>query len=243
MLANAVAEIVPAIIAQLTVGLELPGIRIIEDHFRAAGHVRCAAEHPRHFRGNRVQHFAGCFARGYPFGIGGKFGNGAVPALGQAARADEFDLCRLVRIFRRVVGEQLLPFRPRVGPALSHMRGEMLPHAVRYHEEFVGIEAEELLGAPDLVRPERLAVRGGRVVLAGRAVADMAVHVDQRRLIVGRKEGVVGRRELAEIIGIRDMDHVPAIRLEAFRHVLGEGDAGVAVDGHVVVVEDPAKIR
>ena len=73
----------------------------------------------------------------------------------------------LVRMFLGVIGEQRLPFGARVRAALAHMRGEVLAHAVRHHEELVGIEAEKLLGAAHLLGAERLAMGRRRVVLAG----------------------------------------------------------------------------
>ena len=71
----------------------------------------------------------------------------------------------------------------------------------------------------------------------------MAVHEDQRRLIISGEERVVGSREFIEVVGARHLNDFPAIRIEPLRHVLGEGDVRVAVDGHIVVVEDPAQVR
>ena len=46
----------------------------------------------------------------------------------------------------------------------------------------------------------------------------------------------------SQIVGIADPQHVPAIGEEARRDILGEGDAGLAFDGDVVVVVDPAQV-
>ena len=122
------------------------------------------------------------------------------------------------------------------------MRGEVLAYPVRHHEELVRVEAEELFGTAHLIGAQRLAVRLRRVVLTGRSVTDMAVYDDDRRCIVGGKELIQGAGELAEIVRVRDPDDIPAIRFETLGDVLGEGNVGVAVNGHVVVVEDPAQV-
>ena len=45
-----------------------------------------------------------------------------------------------------------------------------------------------------------------------------------------------------EIVGIADAQHVPAVGQEPRGDVLGEGDVGLALDGDVVVVVDPAEV-
>ena len=81
------------------------------------------------------------------------------------------------------------------------------------------------------------------VVFAGRAVANMTVHDDHRRPVIGGQKFFIGRCQLAELVGVLHMGDVPPIGLEPLSHVLGEGDVRVAVNGHVVVVEDPAQVR
>ena len=49
-------------------------------------------------------------------------------------------------------------------------------------------------------------------------------------------------RHRSEVVGVGDRRHVPAVGDEARRHVLGEGDVGVPLDGHPVGVVDPAQL-
>ncbi len=46
-----------------------------------------------------------------------------------------------------------------------------------------------------------------------------------------------------EVVGIVNVRHVPTIGREPRGHVFVEGEIGVAFDGDVVVVVDPAEIR
>ena len=83
--------------------------------------------------------------------------------------------------------------------------------------------------------------RGG-VDLVRRAVADVAVENDQRRPALGLAKDRKRVLDPLEIVGIADAQHVPAVSLEARCDILGEGDAGLALDGDVVVVVDPAQV-
>ena len=81
--------------------------------------------------------------------------------------------------------------------------GEVLDDAVGDEELGVLGPAEEALRRLDAVGAERLAVRLRRV-LDGRAVADVAVHDDQRRPLVLGLEGVERALGLLEVVRVRD---------------------------------------
>ena len=51
------------------------------------------------------------------------------------------------------------------------------------------------------------------------------------------------RCEHLQIVGVADARDVPAVADEARGHVFAEGQRGVAFDGDVVVVVDPAQVR
>ena len=53
---------------------------------------------------------------------------------------------------------------------------------------------------------------------------------------------VEGVLDAIDVVGVADPQHVPAVRQEPRRDVLGERDARVAFDRDVVVVVDPAEI-
>ena len=50
------------------------------------------------------------------------------------------------------------------------------------------------------------------------------------------------RSRQLEVVGVADANDVPAVAEEARGHVLAEGERGVALDGDVVVVVDPAQV-
>ena len=112
-------------------------------------------------------------------------------------------------------------------------------------EALLGVQAQGPLEPGDLLGPELGAV-GGLLALLGRGgPGDDRVQADQRRaraLGAGRHDGLV---QLLEVLRVAvgagapvDVEHLPAVGLEAGRDVLGEGDVRVALDGDVVVVVD-----
>ena len=82
-------------------------------------------------------------------------------------------------------------------------------------------------------------MRLGAVLLAGAAEADVGADANERRATALGDRGVDRGRERGEIVAVVDLRGVPAVGLEAKRHVLRERERGRAVDGDLVgVVED-----
>jgi len=77
----------------------------------------------------------------------------------------------------------------------------------------------------------------------GRAVADVAVYNDQLRTILDTERVVVSTGQRCQIVGIVDVLDVPAIGGEARGHIFVVCEIGVALDGDVVVVVNPAQVR
>ena len=65
-------------------------------------------------------------------------------------------------------------------------------------------------------------MRLGRAGLRRRAVADDALHDDQRRAALVREDFAIGRVERGQIVGILHGEHVPAQAAEPRGHVLAE---------------------
>ena len=110
-------------------------------------------------------------------------------------------------------------------------------------EGLLGVEAEQLLEAADLVAAELGAVRRVVFGLGRRGPRDERAQADERRAVGvglgGLDRGVQGVDVLAVAVraaGPVDELHVPAVRLVAREDVLGERDLGVALDRDVVVV-------
>ena len=85
-------------------------------------------------------------------------------------------------------------------------------------------------------------MRGAAVVLVRRAITDMALDDDQCRRVMDGAERLEGLRESLRVIGVANVQHVPAISAETRRDVLAECEIRVAFDGYAVAVIDPAQI-
>ena len=114
------------------------------------------------------------------------------------------------------------------GAAGADAGREVLADAVGHEELRVLGPAVAPLGEADLLVAERLAVRRARVLLVRRAVGDVAVDDDQRRAIGGALERPERALEHLEVVGVADAGDVPAVADEARRHVVAEGQLGVA---------------
>jgi hypothetical protein len=80
------------------------------------------------------------------------------------------------------------------------------------------------------------------VLLVWRTVTDMAVDDNQSGPVIGTQKGIIGGADSVQIVCIRDMFNVPLVCLKTFSHILAEGPFGGPVQGHFVVVVDPAEI-
>ncbi len=137
----------------------------------------------------------------------------------------------------------LHPGLARLLTSLPDAVGEVLGHFVRDEELRVLGPAVVPLRRTDLVLSERLAVRRARVLLRGRAPADVAVDDDQGRAVVLLLERLEGSGQHLEVVRVTDPGDVPAVGDEARGDVLGEGERRVALDRDLVVVVDPAEVR
>ena len=218
VLADAEVEVAAAVV----LGLEIAGAVEREPRLRRGREVGRAADQPRNVLGDRVQHLADASRPASPLASAGKSGV-AAPSLRAAAAAASARARRPAR--------DTSPCRPRIAPiqslaqlraARADARCEVLAHAVGHEELRVLRPAVEALRRADLLFAQRLAVRGVRVLLVRRAVADVAVDDDQRRP-AGR---LLERRERAlehlQIVGVADARDVPAVADEARGHVLAE---------------------
>ena len=80
------------------------------------------------------------------------------------------------------------------------------------------------------------------VLLVRSAIADVAIHDDQRRAIVRTLKVVERAGQHIEVICVTHPRHIPAIADKARGHVFAKGQRSVAFDRDVVVVVNPAEI-
>ena len=199
-----------------------------EPRLRRRREIRRAADEPRDALRDRVQHLTRRVTAREALRVGRKLRNRRLPGFGKLAALHALDLVRELRMRRAVLLEQRLPVRASLRAARTDPVGEVLADAIGDEELGVLGPAVEALRRADTVGAERLAVRFRRVLDRG-AVADVAVHDDQRRPLVLGLEGVERALGLLEVVRVRDRLHVPAVRGEARGDVLGEREVRVAL--------------
>ena len=84
------------------------------------------------------------------------------------------------------------------------------PDGVRHEERGFRRPAVRFLGEPDLFLAERRAVRGGRVLLVGGAVADVGADDDQRRAVLHAPRAFDRRVERRQVVRVSDGLYVPS---------------------------------
>src|SRR5215831_16384335 len=99
---------------------------------------------------------------------------------------------------------------------------KMLEHSIGNKKLCVLRPAVEFLGRANFFFAERFTVRGVGVLLLGRAIANMAIHDDQRRAIVGPLKFSDSICHRLQVIGVGNMNNIPAITEKASCSVLAE---------------------
>src|SRR5690606_40273089 len=97
----------------------------------------------------------------------------------------------------------------------------------------VGVEAHRLLGAPYLLDAQWIAVRLGAPLECGCSLGDPGLAADQSRAVLDGTGLLDGGGDRLAIVAV-DREGVPAERLEALGHVVGESDRRRAVDRDLV---------
>ena len=228
MFADAVMDIAAGIVAGLDDGGFL-GLGIVR-----AGQVGGAADQFRQHRGQRVDHML----RGHAGGdlrllFGGLLLEGLhrlVETAGQAPGQNALQLlaflaAQLVHLLLPALaggGTALADLAPGGQDVLGNLEGRMGP-------------AQRRAGALDLLSAQRRAVGGSAALLLRRAIADDGLAGDQRRG-VGLARLCDGGFDGGGVVAIHRL-HVPAGSLEAALLVLRGGEAGRAIDGNAVIVE------
>ena len=221
---------------------EVSGSVEAEMRLRRGREVGRAADEPGDALRDRVQHLARGVARGEALRVRGERGEPRVPVLGKRSALHALDLVGELREGCAVFLEPRLPRRSRLAATGADALREVLDDTVGDEELGVLGPAVEPLRLLHALGTERLSVRL-RCVLDGRAVADVAVHEDQRRPLVLRLENLERALGRLEVVRVGDRRHVPAVRGEARRDVLREREVRVALDRDAVRVVDPAEIR
>src|SRR5713101_2139227 len=81
------------------------------------------------------------------------------------------------------------------------------------------------------------------ILLMRRAVANVAVHYNQRRPIGGLVKYLVRTGQHGEVVGIGDPRDIPPVADKAGHHVFAEGPCRGTVQRHAVIVVNPAQAR
>ena len=168
-------------------------------------------------------------------GLRGERREVAVPALGERARLSLPPLPRQIGVGGRPGVEPPLPLAAparATGPGLPEVGEGRLGE----EEHRLDRPAQGLLGRAELVVAEGLPVSLVGCLLVGRSITDDRADGDQRRplgLRLGTPDRLVDR---FHIVPVGNDVGVPAVALEATRHVLGEREARPAGQRDLVVV-------
>src|SRR5450631_3711186 len=204
--------------------------------------IGSAAQNPRHILGDGVEHLPRGVACRNAFFIGLEVRQIGIPPHRQFVFQIAQNFVGGLRVGLSVIGEGLLPCGIQACAAFADAILEGVIDAVGHQKLCVFRPAVEALGLAHFLCTERVAVRGGGVLLVRRAIADDAVDYDQGRPVLGCLELFQRLCDRGAIIGICDMKNVPFVTTEARLNVLAEGKFGMAFDGDGIVVIDPAQI-
>ncbi len=128
-------------------------------------------------------------------------------------------------------------------PALAHNVAEIFAHSVGDQELRIFRPAVYALRQFDFFFAERFAVRLFCVLAVRRAKTDVTVYDNQFGAILNAECMVVGVGERNQIVGIVDVLDIPTIGCEPGGHIFVVCEIGIALDGDVVVVVNPAQVR
>mmetsp|Transcript_43038 Transcript_43038/g.93615 ORF Transcript_43038/g.93615 Transcript_43038/m.93615 type:complete len:589 (-) Transcript_43038:33-1799(-) len=223
--------------ALVAAGKEVPGA-LHQGHVRGR-QVRGATDEIRHRAGDGVQAVLRVQARGLARILRGVDRQALLPVLRQLpVDAAALELRRELGLRLLVLSPQLVPLLLLLG-ARIRVRLEGGVHLVR-HLELAVLPAELVTGGLRLLLAQGRAVGIVAVRLVRGAEANHGLDLDQRRLVRARLRVRNGLPDgIHVLVAVRDGNHLPAVRLVALAHILGEGELGVAINGDaVVIVED-----
>src|SRR5262249_37075544 len=129
-----------------------------------------------------------------------------------------------------------------LGSARANAGLEMTVDPVGHEELRVLRPAVAALRYTNLFVAQGLAVRLRSVLLVRRPITDMTVQNDKSRTAFRVPGDFERALDSVNVIGIAYAQHIPAIGEESRGYVLREGNVGIAFDGDVVVVVNPAEV-
>ena len=175
--------------------------------------------------------------------ICGERGKVFVPAIGKLPVLHAIKGVCQVWIFLLVVGEHRHPLIAERAPAFPHQFLKAFFDAVGDQKFGVFGPAIELLGRVELLPRRGFSMRFFCVLTMRRTVSDMAVDDDHRWAVrrVLKEANRLGKR--VTVVCVRHVRDVPAVSLEAGLYVVAIREAGLAFNGDLVVVVDPAKVE
>ena len=200
------------------------GVRLREEAgalelgLRRLDEIRCAADHRRREGLQRLHHRLAGVAAGDRL-AGRELRQRLDPARPRLAGAIGVPLLLQPRERLRPALEPLLPLLLPLDPLRAHVH--VLVDLGCDVEVLVRIEPERLLRRRDLRLAERRAVRLGGVDRLRRPVGDVAADDDQRRRVLDGLRRPRRALDRVDVLRVGDRLHVPALRLEALRLVLG----------------------
>mmetsp|Transcript_62129 Transcript_62129/g.173546 ORF Transcript_62129/g.173546 Transcript_62129/m.173546 type:complete len:746 (-) Transcript_62129:40-2277(-) len=212
-----------------------------EEREAGGGAVSGAAQQPGDALGDHVQHLLRRLPRGQALRVRWELLACRVPSVRQSPLHDVLQLARLFRILLAIALQHLQPSLPPGAVAAVELTAEVVEHLLWYQELLVG-PAVDLLRRRDLRLAKRRAVGVEVVLLRRRPPGDVGIDDDERWALLLALEDADGPVQGLDVVRVAHAQHVPAVGEEPCGDVLGGGPGGVALDGDLVVVPDPAEV-
>src|SRR5439155_3207522 len=188
------------------------------------------------------ENLARAVTRSNTLGISRKRRQILVPAIWKLAMLHPVDLVSKFGESLRVGVEQFFPSVAKLAAAFPDSLLKVFADSVRYQKLGILRPAIEFLYQPHFLFPKRLAMSFIRILFVRRAVADMAIHNDQRGPVFGLQKIDAGIRKRVEIVSVVYASDVPAIPEKPFTDVFCERNVSRTIERHTIVVVDPAQI-
>src|SRR5262249_18610166 len=141
-----------------------------------------------------------------------------------------------------VAGEHFFPGFAQLMTALANAGGKMSRYAIRHIEFRVFRPAIIALSQADFFLAQRLTVSFFGVLFIGSSVSNVAIDDDEGRTVSGGDREFNRTDEQIKVVGVAHASDIPTVAHEARRYILSKCQSGIAFDGDVIVVVDPAKI-
>src|SRR5208337_5022779 len=138
--------------------------------------------------------------------------------------------------------EEFCPTAAGLLPPSPYPRREMLLDALGDKELRILGPTVEALAEADLLVAQGLAMSLGSVLLVRRTIADVAIQDNKCGAALRLTECLQGVLDAVNVVGVANAQDIPPITQEPGRNVFRKGNAGVPLNGDMVIVVNPTQV-